>query len=99
MRRPICRQPDRLPKRFPVGAVYVIEGHDGRYGRLRVSSRYVKLPDGRRIEIAPGQDAPARTRRQWRTIGPNAHGNGPKKPAGRVKNFAVGDGTPRHQPR
>src|SRR6478672_8835527 len=32
----------RLPKRFPVGATYVVEGRTGARGQLLVSSRYVK---------------------------------------------------------
>jgi hypothetical protein len=41
-----------LPKRFPVGATYVIEGRAGARGQLLVSSRYVVLPGGRRIDIS-----------------------------------------------
>ena len=43
----------RLPKRFPVGAAYVVEGRAGARGQLLVSSRYVVLPGGRRIDIRP----------------------------------------------
>ena len=42
----------RLPKRFPVGTTYVVEGQGGEHGQLLVSSRYVVLPGGQRIEIA-----------------------------------------------
>lgn len=41
----------RLPKIFPVGATYVVEGRGGKSGHLRVSSRYVVLPNGKRINI------------------------------------------------
>ena len=41
-----------LPTRFPVGARYVVEGHGGEDGQLRVISRYVVLPGGRRIKLA-----------------------------------------------
>jgi hypothetical protein len=41
----------RLPKRFPVGSTYVVEGRGGEAGHLRVFSRYVELPGGRRIEL------------------------------------------------
>jgi hypothetical protein len=42
----------RLPKRFPVGATYVVEGRAGARGQLLVSSRYVVLPGRRRIDIS-----------------------------------------------
>jgi hypothetical protein len=42
----------RLPKRFPVGATYVVEGRAGARGQLLVSSRYVVLPGGRRIDVS-----------------------------------------------
>jgi hypothetical protein len=42
---------NRLPKSFPVGTTYVVEGQGGEHGQLLVSSRYVVLPGGR-IEIA-----------------------------------------------
>jgi len=41
----------RLPRRFPVGATYVIEGYAAQEGDLRVISRYVVLPGGRRIDV------------------------------------------------
>jgi hypothetical protein len=41
----------RLPKRFPVGTTYVVEGRGGEDGNLRVFSRYVVLPDGQRINL------------------------------------------------
>jgi hypothetical protein len=43
---------DRLPDRFPVGTRYVIEGRPGSKGHLRVHSRYLEYPDGRRLELA-----------------------------------------------
>jgi hypothetical protein len=45
--------PKHLPHRFPVGATYVVEGYGGEDGDLRVISRYVVLPGGRRINV-PG---------------------------------------------
>ncbi len=57
MPAPTHRSPPRnrlsspLPKRFPVGASYVVEGQGGEDGRLRVISRYVVLPGGRRINV------------------------------------------------
>ncbi len=41
-----------VPRRFPVGAKYVVEGHGGAEGRLRVVARYIELPGGRRINIS-----------------------------------------------
>jgi hypothetical protein len=41
----------RLPRRFPVGAKYVVEGYGGEEGNLRLIARYVVLPDGRRINV------------------------------------------------
>ena len=51
MRLPIDRQSTPLPKRFPVGARYVVEGHGGEDGHFRVFSRYVVLPGGQRINV------------------------------------------------
>jgi hypothetical protein len=47
----LSRNVSRLPKRFPVGTTYVVEGHGGEDGHLRVFSRYVVLPDGQRINL------------------------------------------------
>jgi hypothetical protein len=41
----------RLPRRFPVGAKYVVEGYGGAEGQLRVIARYVVLPGGQRINV------------------------------------------------
>ncbi len=51
MRLPIDRQSSPLPKRFPVGARYVVEGRGGEDGHLRVFSRYIVLPGGQRINV------------------------------------------------
>ena len=45
-------KPKRLPKRFPIGTTYVVEGRSGEAGHLCVFSRYLVLPDGRRINLA-----------------------------------------------
>jgi hypothetical protein len=57
MRLPVDRQSSPLPKRFPIGARYVVEGRGGEDGHLRVVSRYVVLPGGQRINVPsdPGQ--------------------------------------------
>src|ERR1700730_17372789 len=52
------RQPSRLPKRFPVGTTYVVEGRGDEGGHLRVLSRYVLLPGGRRIDVAGNFSGP-----------------------------------------
>ena len=49
MGAPSNYRPSLLPRRFPVGATYVVEG--GVEGHLRVIARYVALPGGRRINI------------------------------------------------
>jgi len=49
----IGRLPRRLPRRFPVGATYVVEGYGAEDGDLRVVARYVVLPGGHRINV-PG---------------------------------------------
>ena len=41
----------RLPSRFPVGTRYVIEGRGGDKGRLRVHSRFIAFPDGRKVDL------------------------------------------------
>ena len=51
MRLPVDRQSSSLPKRFPVGARYVVEGRGGEDGHLRVVSRDVVLPGGQRINV------------------------------------------------
>ena len=42
----------RVPRRFPVGAKYVVEGYGGAEGHLRVIARYIELPSGRRINVS-----------------------------------------------
>ncbi len=59
---------NRLPKRFPVGTTFVVEGRsipaDGKNdGHLRVFSRFVVLPGGRRIEIGGDSSGATRSRR------------------------------------
>jgi hypothetical protein len=49
----------RLPRRFPVGATYVVEGYGGDDGDLRVIARYVVLPGGRRINVPVDVSLPA----------------------------------------
>ena len=60
----VRHKPSRLPKRFPVGTAFVVEGRavaaDGKNAEhLRVISRFVVLPGGRRIDL--GGDSVAAT--------------------------------------
>jgi hypothetical protein len=41
----------RLPRRFPVGTRYVLEGVPAEQGRLRVISRLLVLPNGQEIDL------------------------------------------------
>ena len=59
---PMDRSPDRVPRRLPVGAKYVVEGYGGGEGNLRVIARYVLLPDGRRINVPAKLSQPASPR-------------------------------------
>ena len=55
-------RPSQLPRQFPVGATYVVEGFGGAEGDLRVIARYVVLPGGQRINV-PADLCNAATRR------------------------------------
>ena len=59
---PIDHLFSRLPRRFPVGAKYVVEGSGGEEGNLRVIARYVVLPGGRRINVPADLSQPASPR-------------------------------------
>jgi hypothetical protein len=79
MSLPINRTQNRLPQRFPVGAKYVVEGHGGDEGALRVIARYVVLPGGRRINV-PADLSPLASPRASRPFRRSA---GSKQPKGR----------------
>ncbi|MBK5959924.1 hypothetical protein CCR97_17190 [Rhodoplanes elegans] len=49
----------RLPRRFPVGTRLVVEGEPDRHGTLRVVSRYLVMPNGRRYDLAPNAPVPS----------------------------------------
>jgi hypothetical protein len=58
----------RLPRRFPVGTTFVVEGRaiatNGKNNEeLRVFSRFVVLPGGRRIDLGGDSGAGTRSRR------------------------------------
>jgi len=63
---PANRKQGRLPKRFPVGTTYVVEGRGDPEGHLCVFSRYVVLPGGERINLAADLSAAAATPRNRR---------------------------------
>jgi hypothetical protein len=90
----------QLPKRIPAGAVYVIEGLGGQSGRLRISSRYVVLPGGRRIELQP---SPSRSIAGRNTSRRRLYRQRPdsvtEKKSGSVKKFMARAGTGRQRPR
>ena len=82
--------PKHLPHRFPVGATYVVEGYGGEDGDLRVISRYVVLPGGRRINV-PGAvrpPVPAAAAAIRRTANPIAISGEKSDPRGERKKFA-----------
>ena len=59
-------QAGRLPKRFPVGTKYIIEGKSCGEGQVHILSRYIVLPDGRSFDLpadSPGPGAIAHQRR------------------------------------
>jgi hypothetical protein len=89
MRSRTMRQSDGLPRSFPVGAVYVVEGRGGQYGHLRISARYLVMPDGQRVDVLSkfgrADRIPAR-RRQLPTRKP--HTLAPGRTVG-AKNFAL----------
>jgi hypothetical protein len=69
MQLALRRKLRRLPKSFPIGTTYVVEGHvvegqgDEAGGHLQVFSRYVVLPSGQRINLGPNIGGEAELRR------------------------------------
>jgi hypothetical protein len=64
----VRRTLSRLPKRFPVGTTFVVEGRaiaaNGKNSEnLRVFTRFVVLPGGRRIDLGGDVAAVTRSRR------------------------------------
>jgi len=64
MQLAVRRNLRRLPKRFPIGTTYVVEGHvvqghGNEGGQLQVLSRYVVLPSGQRINLGANLGSPA----------------------------------------
>jgi hypothetical protein len=99
---PADRLSGPLPKRFPVGARYVVEGRGGENGHLRVISRYVVLPGGRRINVPAemGPKAKATTGAKA-TVGARGgrRGRSGAAPTGsRAKKYFERPGTAEHRP-
>jgi hypothetical protein len=77
----------RLPKRFPVGTTFVVEGRavaaNGENNEhLQVVTRFVVLPGGRRIDLGGDAAAVTRSRRARSRNRPGASSRasaGPKK--------------------
>jgi hypothetical protein len=94
-------KPGRLPKRFPIGATYVVEGHGGENGHLRVFSRYVLLPGGRRINLGGdfGGSGTAGSRRRSRDRVEKQAPASEKRRSARGKKILMGAGTSRQHRR
>jgi hypothetical protein len=76
----MAQQVSSLPRRFPVGTRYVIEGRGG-----RISLRYLEFPDGRKVELPTDLAARSSSRARARRIGLSTRKSVPKKilnPAG-----------------
>jgi hypothetical protein len=86
-----------LPKSFPVGAVYVVEGRGGEQGRLNISARYVIMPGGKRIDVtAKQQEAVAPpVRRRLRLVSSRGPAARQKEPSPTAKKFLNAAGTTR----
>jgi hypothetical protein len=103
MPSPKQRRRSTLPKYFPVGTVYVVEGRSGQSGRLRVSSRYLVMPGGGRIDLLGrplsghadrAQDrANARGARRGSAAKPRPAGTRIKRPRAAAKKFMLVPGT------
>ena len=44
----------RLPRRFPAGTKFVVEGEDAADGRVRIVARHLVYPDGTRVDLLGG---------------------------------------------
>ena len=97
----VSRKSNRLPKRFPVGTTYVVEGRGGENGHLGIFSRYVVLPGGRRINLADDFGGPAspRVRGHARGHGESQAQTREKGHSGRIKKIMAGGGTTRQHRR
>jgi hypothetical protein len=101
MHLPASHKSSRLPKRFPVGTTYVVEGHSGQDGHLLVFSRYVVLPGGQRINVGGdfNGSASAGSRRRLRDRGENHVQTREKHSLDRGKKILAAGGTTRQHRR
>jgi hypothetical protein len=94
MRLPIDHLSNRVPRRLPIGAKYVVEGFGGGEGNLRVIARYVLLPDGCRINVPADRSRPTLARALPLRWSPNAKRSETKRrPPNRSEKFAARRGT------
>lgn len=93
----VSRKSGPLPTRFPVGTRYVVEGRGGENGELRVFSRYVVLPGGRRINLP--NDLGTQTRARRARHGQAKSSMEPERGPTRAKKNLVGGGTTRRRAR
>lgn len=63
---------DRLPRRFPVGTRYVVEGIPGDDGELTITSRRVVLPNGTVLPLPVSSQRPATRKVRRRDAVPTA---------------------------
>ena len=93
--------PSRLPKRFPVGTTYVVEGCGGENGELRIFSRYLVLPGGQRINLAEDFAGPAAPRARSRSLSRSKNQGqiSGKRRSARAKKIMAGGGTSRQHRR
>jgi hypothetical protein len=98
---PQARSPHRVPRRLPVGAKYVVEGYGGEGGDLRVTARYLVLPDGARINVPP--DLPRRPAspraRSLHRNSPSKHAQGKSRWQDVGQKFVARRGTSQRLPR
>ena len=95
-------KPNRLPKRFPIGTTYVLEGRGGEHGDLRVYSRFVVLPGGQRINLAGDSGGDFAGPASPRVRSPRRSGNGTSnggKATASAKKIMVQAGTRRQRRR
>ncbi len=88
------RKRNRLPKKFPIGATFIIEGRGGEKGHLRVFSRYVILPTGERIDLGGDFAKPVRSRaRRPRNSAKSRTSGASRNRSAEPKKIALGAGT------
>ncbi len=61
-------RPFVLPREFPEGTRYVVEGRPAPDGTTCIVSRYLVFPDGQRVDLPPLPRAPLRAARKRRPV-------------------------------